>query len=139
GRCYQNLGEPDKAISSFREYLRQATDTPPDQRAKVEGYIREMEELKRKRQQGAAPAAPAPDEAAIAPPRAPAPPPRDAAATGARLSDRRSVPADEGAPGGGSARRKVALALVGLGAVGVGLGAWYGLDARSKWNDANAS
>src|SRR6185369_18035162 len=46
GRCYQNLGEADKAIASFREYLRQATDTPPDQRAKIEGYIREMEELK---------------------------------------------------------------------------------------------
>ena len=24
GRCYQNLGDPDKAISAFREYLRKA-------------------------------------------------------------------------------------------------------------------
>ena len=29
GRCYQNLGEPDKAISSFREYLRQGLEPPP--------------------------------------------------------------------------------------------------------------
>jgi tetratricopeptide (TPR) repeat protein len=48
GRCYQNLREPDKAISSFSEYLRQAKNLAPAQRAEVEGYIREMEELKRK-------------------------------------------------------------------------------------------
>jgi tetratricopeptide (TPR) repeat protein len=50
GRCYQNLGEPDKAISSFREYLRQARDLAPDQRRIVEGYIVEMESLKRKQE-----------------------------------------------------------------------------------------
>src|SRR5689334_15065925 len=43
GRCYQNLGEPDKAIASFHEYLRQSRDLPQDQRALIEGYIREME------------------------------------------------------------------------------------------------
>src|SRR5437764_946698 len=50
GRCYQNLGEADKAISSFREYLRQVPQISPKERAQVEGYIREMEELKRKRE-----------------------------------------------------------------------------------------
>jgi tetratricopeptide (TPR) repeat protein len=55
GRCYQNLGDPDKAISSFREYLRQATNLPADQRAVIDGYIREMEELKRKRDAESAP------------------------------------------------------------------------------------
>jgi tetratricopeptide (TPR) repeat protein len=54
GRCYQNLGEPDKAISSFSEYLRQAKNLPPVQRQQVEGYIHEMEELKRKRQEESA-------------------------------------------------------------------------------------
>jgi tetratricopeptide (TPR) repeat protein len=48
GRCYQNLGKPDRAISSFREYLRQARDLAPDQRQVVEGYIAEMESLERK-------------------------------------------------------------------------------------------
>ena len=48
GRCWQNLREPDKAISSFSEYLRQGKNLSPTQRAEVEGYIHEMEELKRK-------------------------------------------------------------------------------------------
>jgi hypothetical protein len=50
GRCYQNLGDPDHAISSFREYLRQAKDVTPTERAQVEGYIAEMEVLKRQRE-----------------------------------------------------------------------------------------
>jgi tetratricopeptide (TPR) repeat protein len=48
GRCYQNLNEPDRAISSFREYLRKAKDMPADERAEVEGYIKEMEDLQKK-------------------------------------------------------------------------------------------
>ena len=50
GRCYQNLGDPDKAIGSFREYLRKARNLPGDERAEIEGYIKEMEELKRQRE-----------------------------------------------------------------------------------------
>src|SRR5205814_435801 len=46
--------EPEKAISSFREYLRQARDLTPDQRAQVEGYVHEMEELQRRRAADAA-------------------------------------------------------------------------------------
>jgi tetratricopeptide (TPR) repeat protein len=67
GRCYQNMGEPDKAISSFREYLRKAENLSSKHRAEVEGYIREMEELKRTRE--------APRPAAVAPATSPAPPP----------------------------------------------------------------
>lgn len=52
GRCYQNLGDPDKAITSFRDYLRKAKALPPEERAEVEGYIKEMEDLKAKRQSG---------------------------------------------------------------------------------------
>jgi tetratricopeptide (TPR) repeat protein len=47
GRCYQKLGNADRAIDSFREYLRQAKDSP-EQRAEVEGFIREMENLKKR-------------------------------------------------------------------------------------------
>jgi hypothetical protein len=80
GRCYQNLGDPDKAISSFREYLRQARDVPADQRAQVEGYIREMEDLKRKREASTAPPSIAPPPPAIAnPPPGAVPPPKVAA------------------------------------------------------------
>ena len=50
GRCYQNLGDPDKAISSFHEYLRKAKGVSADERAEVDGYIKEMEDLKRQRE-----------------------------------------------------------------------------------------
>ena len=58
-RCHQNLGDADKAISSFREYLRKARDLPPDQRAEIEGYIAEMEQMKRAKAAAPPPAAPA--------------------------------------------------------------------------------
>lgn len=58
GRCYQNLGDPDKAISSFREYLRKAKGVLPSERREIDGYIKEMEDLKLQRQ-GADTAAPA--------------------------------------------------------------------------------
>jgi len=47
GRCYQNLGQPDQAISSFRDYLRKAKNPTADETNEIEGYIKEMEELKR--------------------------------------------------------------------------------------------
>jgi tetratricopeptide (TPR) repeat protein len=72
GRCYQNLGEPDRAISSFREYLRKAKNLPADERAEVEGYIGEMEELQKKNAAAAAPTRPLPQ---AAPPVEPSPPP----------------------------------------------------------------
>ena len=53
GRCQQNLGEPDKAIASFREYLRKAKDLSADQRAEIDGYIAEMEQIKRSKASGA--------------------------------------------------------------------------------------
>ena len=54
GRCYQNLGEPDRAIASFRDYLRKATAMPAAERKEIDGYIKEMEELKRKKEAAAA-------------------------------------------------------------------------------------
>lgn len=81
GRCYQNMGEPDKAISAFREYLRKAENLEPKHRAEVEGFIREMEDLKREheaqRAPGIVPASPSPAPAtpslSPAPPSAPPP------------------------------------------------------------------
>jgi tetratricopeptide (TPR) repeat protein len=46
-RCHQNLGDADKAIANFRDYLRKAKDLTAEQRAEVEGFIAEMEQLKR--------------------------------------------------------------------------------------------
>jgi tetratricopeptide (TPR) repeat protein len=69
-RCYQNLGIPDKAISSFREYLRKARDLSPDQRAEIDGYLAEMEQLKQSKTSGPATAPSAPPPAASPPPEA---------------------------------------------------------------------
>ena len=75
GRCYQNLGDPDKAISSFREYLRKAKAVGTDERKEVEGYIKEMEDLKRQREAAATPPPP-PQPTVTTPPPAIEPPPR---------------------------------------------------------------
>jgi tetratricopeptide (TPR) repeat protein len=69
GRCQQNLGEADKAIASFREYLRKAKDLGPAQRQEIEGHIAEMEELKRRQAGGGGAAT---KEPAAGPPKAPA-------------------------------------------------------------------
>jgi len=55
GRCYQNLDEPERAISSFREYLRKGKDIPASERNEIEGYIKEMEELQKRRDAAARP------------------------------------------------------------------------------------
>ena len=44
GRCYQKLRQPEKAIDSFREYLRRSR-VKPREREEVDGFIREMQEL----------------------------------------------------------------------------------------------
>ena len=59
GRCYQNLGDPDKAIISFRDYLRKRKTIEPDERREIEGFIAEMEELKKQRETAATAATPA--------------------------------------------------------------------------------
>jgi hypothetical protein len=41
GRCYQQNGQPEKAIPRFEEYLRKATDITSSERATVDGYISE--------------------------------------------------------------------------------------------------
>jgi len=89
GRCQQNLGEADKAIGSFREYLRKAKDLSPAQRQEIEGHIAEMEELKRKQAGGSA-APPAPVALEAPPPATPAPAPA------VLLSSPAPAPADDG-------------------------------------------
>jgi hypothetical protein len=74
-RCYQQNGRPEPAISRFKEYLRAAADATPDERARVERFIKELEA----EVQAAAPPAPPPKSeaapAVVAPPVA-EPPPR---------------------------------------------------------------
>jgi hypothetical protein len=58
GRCYQQNGQPTKAIQQFREYLRKGKDLGPDDRKETEGLIKEAEaEEKTRSGQGLAPTA----------------------------------------------------------------------------------
>jgi hypothetical protein len=90
GRCQQNLGEPDKAIASFREYLRKAKDLTADQRAEIEGYIAEMEQLKRSRANGAA-------TTSAPPPAVPAAEPQPVLVGPPTVTAPRAAPPDSGA------------------------------------------
>jgi tetratricopeptide (TPR) repeat protein len=56
-RCYQKLGQPDRAIDSFRDYLQKAKGVTPDEKKEIDGYIKEMEDLKREKAAAAPPAA----------------------------------------------------------------------------------
>jgi len=92
GRCYQNLNEPDRAASSFREYLRKAKDMPADERAEVEGYIKEMEDLQKQNAAAADAARPVPQPLPVAPPVNPVAQPQPA------LYLQQPAPAPEPAP-----------------------------------------
>jgi hypothetical protein len=86
GRCYQNLKMPDKAINAFQDYLRQGKEITVAEKNEVEGYIAEMESLKKKQEEEAAAKAPPPPPA---PPPAPVPVPTPApeAAPAASLTE----------------------------------------------------
>jgi tetratricopeptide (TPR) repeat protein len=75
GRCYQNMKQPDQAIASFQEYLRKAQDLAPKQRQEVEGFIAEMEALKRSREESSPRTGPPPGPQAAPPPHEKEPPP----------------------------------------------------------------
>jgi tetratricopeptide (TPR) repeat protein len=49
GRCYQNMGAPEKALQSFHEFERKAKNLPPDMRKELAAHIKEMEALKAQR------------------------------------------------------------------------------------------
>jgi len=79
GRCYQNLEQPDPAISSFHEYLRKAKNVSAAEHGEIEGYIGEMEALKKKQAAAAAPKSEPPPKSepttVAARPLSPMPPP----------------------------------------------------------------
>jgi tetratricopeptide (TPR) repeat protein len=73
GRCYQKLRMPDKAIEAFHEYVRRSPRLKPSEQTEIDGFIKEMEELKRA-QEKTSPPPPPPDLRA----REPLPPPASA-------------------------------------------------------------
>jgi hypothetical protein len=86
GRCHQKMRDPQKAIDAFKDYLaKSGKKVSPDERAEVEGYIKEMEALRDEQAKGAAqpPAPPPPTPPPAAPPPEalpPAPPPTETTA-----------------------------------------------------------
>jgi hypothetical protein len=68
GRCHQNMGSPEEAIASFRDYLRKAPGLPASERQEVEGFISEMETLKEKQKQDQARQQTPPPAVVVAPP-----------------------------------------------------------------------
>jgi hypothetical protein len=80
GRCHQKLRDPQKAIDAFHDYLAKGKKISPDERAEIEGYIKEMETLRDEQaKQAAVPPAPvqpipAPQPTGTPPPGYAAPP-----------------------------------------------------------------
>jgi hypothetical protein len=74
GRCQQKLKQPDKAIESFHDYLQKGKNISADEKAEINGYIKEMETLRdeQARQQQAPPPVP-PVQPIPAQPEAPPP------------------------------------------------------------------
>jgi tetratricopeptide (TPR) repeat protein len=74
GRCYQKMRQPEKAIDSFREYLRRAPRLKASERKEVDGFIHDMERLADEQRAKRATEPPPPvDLRPPAPPPAPAP------------------------------------------------------------------
>jgi hypothetical protein len=90
GRCYQKLGQPDKAIDSFREYLRRG-HVKGGEREEVDGFIKEMEDL-RKQTAATAPPPAEPGHADAPPTESPAAAPPLPAVTEASASTTTSAP-----------------------------------------------
>jgi len=132
GRCYQNLGKPDRAIATFRDYLRKHTKMSADERKEVEGFIKEMEDLQERQREAAARPAPS-----TAPPPAPAPAaPAETAPQAVLVNTPTSTPASEDSP---VYTRWWFWTIVGAVAVGAGLGIAAASGAFTKTSDATCT
>ena len=137
GRCHQNLGEPDRAIASFRDYLRKANALPAAERKEIDGYIKEMEELKRSREASAS-SAPTPTPTPVEPvtplpKEVPTPPPSSSTASASVvMAPPPPAPAEEPSPIYG---RWWFWAIVG-GVVATGLGVAFAAGAFTRTEDA---
>jgi tetratricopeptide (TPR) repeat protein len=148
GRCYQNLGDADKAIASFREYLRQAGDLTPPQRAQIEAYIAEMTALKRGAQEtrrsppeGSASVGPGSTSAA-SPSEGPAPRPAvetvaTAPADNAHPPESAGQLQGERDPGARAPSRAPAYVVGAASVLAIGVGAVFGVRAISERHDSD--
>ena len=90
GRCHQKMREPQKAIDAFKDYLAKSKKIAPDERAEVEGYIKEMEALRDEQAKAALP--PPVPVVPLAPPPAPPPAPLPTATASATLVSQPAPP-----------------------------------------------
>jgi hypothetical protein len=98
GRCHQKLRQPEMAIDKFNEYLAKEKKIAPDERAEIDGYIKEMEALRDEQKKAAAPPPP-PAVVPVAPPPATNPyPPPPSNTTSANLVSQPPPPVQEDAP-----------------------------------------
>jgi len=120
GRCYQNMGDPDRAIISFRDYLRKKKEITPEERAEVESFIAEMEALK-KRRSGvpASSSGDTPPPTSSITPLPTAPEPKSGGAAPEVLVSQPARPAEESSP---VYMRWWFWTIVGAAAVGAGIG-----------------
>jgi hypothetical protein len=101
GRCHQKLRQPDKAIDKFREYLAKEKKIGPDERAEIDGYIKEMEALREEQARQNAPPPPPPNVVTpVTPPPPPnpyayPPPPPPTTTSSATLVGQPAPPAEE--------------------------------------------
>jgi hypothetical protein len=108
GRCHQKMREPQKAIDAFKDYLAKAPKTgkekvTADERAEIEGYIKEMEALRDEQARAAAtpPVTPVTPVQPVTPPNptgAGTPPPLPSATPPADQLTMTPPPAPEGHP-----------------------------------------
>jgi hypothetical protein len=75
GRCHQKKREPDKAIDAFHDYLAKGKGISSAERKEIQGYIREMQQLRDdEAKRATAQALPAPPPPPAQPPSPPAQP-----------------------------------------------------------------
>jgi tetratricopeptide (TPR) repeat protein len=131
GRCYQGMGDADRAVAMFREYLRKAKDARPEQRAEVEGFIRELESARQPPPVAPPPRAAAPAPAASAPRAAPPSAPRKEPAPPPSVLVS-APPAPEGSP----PIHKRWWFWTGLGVIAAGVGIAAAGGAFTSYRDA---
>jgi len=135
GRCYQQNGKAEQAISRFKEYLRASQDITPEDRERVERFIKELEA----EVQAAAPAVAAPTPPVEAPPPKPAGP-------GAREASpviERRPPADVSRstppPARSTGLRTAAIVLGAVAVAGVATGVVATLQVNSLENEVETA
>jgi hypothetical protein len=135
GRAYQKIGDADRAIARFQDYLQRAQGVTPAEQDEVKGFIREMEEVRRKRTAPPPPPAvvrPAPPPATNPPVPAPLPPPLPVAPAPAPMAVAPVLTATPGPPVSSTNHRLIGGIALGAAALLAGAG---GVMLATSWSE----